>query len=244
MGRFKKLVQKLAYGYKADSKSYEKYLRSIGVEIGKNFKLFCPQDTIIDTQNPYLLKIGNDVSMTGPITIITHDYSWKVFKVMDGRILGNQKPVIIGNNVFIGWGTTILGGTEIGDNVVIGAGSVVASKCESNSVYAGIPAKRIMSIEDLMKKRQDNQIKEASDLFIMYKKKFGENPPITLFESYFPVFTTKDNISEIEEIFLNRLTLENTEEKTRDYLRNRNLASFNGYEEFSGYCNNLEERDS
>ena len=150
------LFKRIVYGYKATSHSYEIYLKKMGVQIGKNFKIYTPTETVIDTQNPYMLRIGDDVSLTGPVTIMTHDYSWKVFKVMDGRILGNQQPVIIGNNVFIGWGATILAGSKIGNNVIIGAKSLVTSDCESNSVYAGNPAKRIMSIEELASRREKN----------------------------------------------------------------------------------------
>ena len=50
--------------------------------------------------------------------------------------------------MFIGMRSIILQGTNIGDNVIIGAGSVVSGKVESNSVYAGNPAKKICSLEE------------------------------------------------------------------------------------------------
>lgn len=56
------------------------------------------------------------------------------------------KPVIIGDNVWIGGSVTILPGVSIGDNVVIGAGSVVTKDIESNSVAVGNPAKVIKKI--------------------------------------------------------------------------------------------------
>lgn len=58
----------------------------------------------------------------------------------------------IGNNVFIGMRALILKGVTIGDNVVIGAGSVVTKKIPSNSVYAGIPARRICSLMIITKR--------------------------------------------------------------------------------------------
>lgn len=42
--------------------------------------------------------------MTGPVTILTHDYSWSVLKKKYGIIYGNQRKTVIGNNVFIGGG--------------------------------------------------------------------------------------------------------------------------------------------
>lgn len=50
-------------------------------------------------------------------------------------------PIVIGNNVWIGRGSIILPGTVIGDNVIIGANSVVKGCCEKNSLYVGSPAK-------------------------------------------------------------------------------------------------------
>ncbi len=236
MGVIMQIIRKIVYGYKADSKSYEKYLRSIGVSVGENFKIFCPTDTIFDTQNPYLISIGNDVAMTGPVTVMTHDYSWRVFKNLDGSIIGNQRPVIIGNNVFIGWGATILGGSTIGDNVVIGAGSVVSSKCEDNSVYAGVPAKRIMSIVEYRQKRQSNQLQEARDIFLHYKKRFGDNPPIRVFDSYFPIFTSKENMDSIMDVFEDRIDLEGRRDLSIDYLNNQNKALFSDFGAFTDYC--------
>ena len=179
-----------------------------------------------------MLKIGNNVSLTGPVTIMTHDYSWKVFKDIDGRILGNQQPVIIGNNVFVGWGAIILAGSIIGDNVIIGAGSVVSGHCESNSVYAGIPAKKIMSMEELIHRREEKQLYEAKQLQQYYEKRTGKQADIKLFESYFPVFTSEYNFEEIKEVFSDRFNLENNAYMTIDYLRHKNKNKFNSFEEF------------
>lgn len=53
------------------------------------------------------------------------------------------KPVTIGNNCWIGGSVTILPGVTIGDNVTIGAGSVVVRDVPSNCVAVGNPAKVI-----------------------------------------------------------------------------------------------------
>lgn len=55
----------------------------------------------------------------------------------------NGKRPIIGDNVFLGANVTIIGGVRIGNNVEVGAGSVVVKDVPDNCVVAGNPAKII-----------------------------------------------------------------------------------------------------
>ncbi len=54
--------------------------------------------------------------------------------------------IIIGNNVWLGGGAIVLAGVSIGDNSVVGAGSVVTKNIASNSFYAGNPAIKIRDL--------------------------------------------------------------------------------------------------
>lgn len=56
------------------------------------------------------------------------------------RELKSKGEIVIGRNVWIGDKVTILGGVHIGDNVIIGAGSVVTHDIPSNCIAAGMPA--------------------------------------------------------------------------------------------------------
>ena len=135
--------KRLVQGYRATSESYVEHLKKIGVAVGEDCVIFTPGRTNIETLNPHLLTIGDHVAMTGPVTILTHDYSVGVTKIWThGEVLGSQKPVTIGNNVFLGWGCTVLAGTTIGDNCVIGAGSVVSGRVEGNSIWGGFLLRR------------------------------------------------------------------------------------------------------
>ncbi len=60
----------------------------------------------------------------------------------------NTRPVIIHDNAFIGGFSIVLKGTEIGENSVIGAGSVVAGKIPPNEIWAGNPAMFIKKLND------------------------------------------------------------------------------------------------
>ena len=54
-----------------------------------------------------------------------------------------EDRVVIGDNVFVGTGATILKGVSIGDNCVIGAGAVVTRSCEPGTIVAGNPARQV-----------------------------------------------------------------------------------------------------
>ena len=155
----KEVLKKIAYGKRYSSETYIDYLRRIGVKIGEDCTIYVPSKTLIDEQYPWMITIGNHVRITEGVKILTHDYSWSVLKLYEGvsenpgAILGASGTVEIGDNVFIGMNTIITRNVEIGNNVIIGAGSVVTSSCDHNGVYAGVPAKRIMSIDEYYEKR-------------------------------------------------------------------------------------------
>lgn len=223
----KKVINKLMFRYRSSSESYISYLKKIGVKIGKDCYIFCPKNTNIDTNNPHLLQIGNNVKITGPTTILTHDYSVCVLNYLDKKIYGKQKLTIIGNNVFLGWGCTILCGSIIGNNTIIGAGSVVSGILEENSIYAGNPAKRICSIDEYREKIQKNQLHDAKEIFCQYKKINSTIPPEEIFHEYFYLFSNND--TELANVFVDKLK----EEKIN--FKNEN-AKFENYEEFCKYC--------
>lgn len=60
---------------------------------------------------------------------------------------GDSKPVKIGNNVWIGMNVCVLPGVEIGDNSIVGAGSVVTKNIPSNEIWVGNPARFVQKIE-------------------------------------------------------------------------------------------------
>ena len=57
------------------------------------------------------------------------------------------QPAVIGNDVWIGSNSTILGGVRIGDGAVIGAGAVVTKDVPPYSIVAGNPARVVKSLE-------------------------------------------------------------------------------------------------
>lgn len=103
---------------------------------------------------------------------------------MGGGEFGNIRPVKIGNDVFIGWGAIILAGTAIEDNVIIGAGAVVSGHVDKNSVYAGNPAKKIMTMEQYVKRLEARQESDLDKLISCYHERFGRMPSESVIGNY------------------------------------------------------------
>lgn len=96
---------------------------------------------------PYLVEIGDDVTLAQGTTFITHDGGAGLFRD-EHPGLNVFARISIGNNVFIGSSVTIMPGVKIGNNVVVGACSVVTKSIPDNVVVAGNPARRIKTIEE------------------------------------------------------------------------------------------------
>jgi len=89
--------------------------------------------------------LGNDV-LCGANTLLT-DFDWHgVAPDKRRNYSGDSKEIIIGNNVFIGYGSVILKGVTIGDNSVIGANSVVTRSIPANVIAGGNPCKVIKEL--------------------------------------------------------------------------------------------------
>lgn len=111
-----------------------------GVSIGKNTMI--SRGAKIDTHRGKVI-IGDNCLITHGVVILSHDGASRMIDIND---FGNGE-VNIGNNVFIGVNSVILKGTTIGDNSVIGAGSVVNCDIPKNSVAVGNPVKIIKTLE-------------------------------------------------------------------------------------------------
>ena len=147
------------------------YARSLGVKVGDGCRLI----NVDFSTAPYLISMGDRVSATA-VRFETHDGGvWVLRNEMPDTDV--VRPIRIGSNVFIGYGSIILPGVTIGDNVVIGAGSVVSKNIPSDVVVAGVPAKVIRSTADYSFRAQSksNPTKNlsASEKRAFYTRKFS-----------------------------------------------------------------------
>jgi len=229
----KKMYKKILYGYKSDSNSYIKFLKKNGVSIGKNVTFYEPNTNYIDYQKGFLISIGDNVEITRGVVMITHDYSWSLFKKNHGEILGSREKIKIGDNVFLGINSVIMKGVTIESNVIVGANSVVTKSIPSNSVVCGNPAKVICSVDDFYNKRKKLYVKEAVDMFLEYYKKYDQIPDKTVFDEFFFIFEERN--SEINKKFVEKMKLTGNYESSLTTFKN-SKPEFNGYHEFCNYC--------
>jgi acetyltransferase-like isoleucine patch superfamily enzyme len=94
---------------------------------------------------PAGLTLGDDVLVSPNCAILTGTYVFDRLEVplqQQGTI---SKPVRIGHRVWVGSNSVVLAGAEIGDNVIVSAGSVVSGQVPANSIVLGNPAKVIFT---------------------------------------------------------------------------------------------------
>ena len=147
------------YIEKSNNEVKLKYFRNKGIKIGEDCLI---GGKLSYTNEPYLIEIGDHVAIADDTLFITHDAGLWCFSedTPDYDIFGQIK---IGNNVIIGMKCIFLPNTIIGNNCIIGAGSVVRGKFPDNSVIFGNPAKVVtkMSVLKLMYDKNPGRLKTA-----------------------------------------------------------------------------------
>ncbi len=84
-------------------------------------------------------SIGDHVTLGQMVSMLDHDHR---YKMVDGQLIldgYNTAPIKLGSNIWIGDKCTILKGVTIGDNVVVGANTLVHKDVPSGVVIGGNP---------------------------------------------------------------------------------------------------------
>jgi acetyltransferase-like isoleucine patch superfamily enzyme len=126
-----------------------KILHLMGVKIGKNTIIYTSIFNF-DTFFPNLIEIGSHSVISKKTLLISHDYS-KNFPT-EGLSSMTKGKVVIGDHTFIGMGCIILPGVTIGNNVIVGAGSVVTRSIPDDRVIAGNPATIKCTLQEYMER--------------------------------------------------------------------------------------------
>ena len=138
-------------------KKYIKWLTKQGVKI-QGIPNYISNTVYFDGSRYECIELGDGCTISRDVLLLTHDYSmhtvlngieqclgeeiWKTLHDKDSiNNLLDQRPIRVGNHSFIGARSCLLPGTIIGDNCIIGAGSVVKGVIPDNSIVIGNPAK-------------------------------------------------------------------------------------------------------
>lgn len=143
---------------------FKNILKKATIEIAKSKGMITGDNLYVEGipnfgSEPFLVEIGDNVTIAENVSFINHGgdarVTKRIEKYKDGRTFGRIK---IGNNTFIGKSTIIMPNVNIGSNCIIGSLSLVSHSIPDNSVYAGVPAKFICTIDEYGEKLIVNNI--------------------------------------------------------------------------------------
>lgn len=120
------------------------------------------------------IRIGNNVNIQDNATLHTL-YKKSTIEIGNNVSVGHNAVIHgakINNNVLIGIGAIVLDDVVIGENTIIAAGAMVKSgtKVEANSIYAGVPAKKVKDIEPNQTKEMINKIANNYSMYASWYK--------------------------------------------------------------------------
>lgn len=130
---------------------YYIYLKKRGVNFSGKPN-YISSSAYIDGQGMDIISIGKDVVISRDVMLLTHDFSVEtalhaIGKGTKDRHIHINKEICIGDNSFIGARASLLPGTVIGKNCIVGACAVVKGIIPDNSIVVGNPGEIISDIE-------------------------------------------------------------------------------------------------
>ena len=149
------------------------YLRSKGVIVGEGCFI---SPCHISALEGYLIEIGNYVRIAKNVEFFTHGGIYCLQIKYNDPDLDYFGKIKIGNYVSIGEGAKIMPGVTIGNDVIIGSGSIVTKSIPDNTMVAGNPIKFIGKTDEFYKKLKKTDLKSGR-MNAAEKKKFLLNLP-------------------------------------------------------------------
>ena len=129
-----------------------RYFRGKGVRIGEGVEIFGANLFTFGSE-PYLVSIGDRVTISHGVDFITHDGGMRVAraKFPDAYLYGR---IQVADDCFLGARCILLPGARVGVGSVIGSGSVVTGEIPPGVVAVGAPAKPVKSVEDYIQEKR------------------------------------------------------------------------------------------
>jgi acetyltransferase-like isoleucine patch superfamily enzyme len=120
------------------------------ISSGQDGKVFIAENVLVDDYTFIMahesISIGKNTKIAAFCFITDFNHRFEDKKISIVKQGYNAKPVLIGENVWIGTHSVILPGVTIGNRAIIGAGSIVTKDVPANSIAVGNPAKVIKNI--------------------------------------------------------------------------------------------------
>ncbi|WP_161627302.1 acyltransferase [Arenimonas composti] len=132
----------------------EAWLRRVGARVGEGCRFYGVKPGTFGSE-PFLISIGDHVTITDGVKLITHDGGLWIFRKATPKI-ELFAPIEIGSRVFIGVNAIILPGSVISDDSIVAAGAVVRGSFPPRSVIGGVPAKVLGTVDDYFAKNESS----------------------------------------------------------------------------------------
>lgn len=131
-----------------------KWLELLGLSYGEKTLINC---SLSSFPEPFMVELGKNVYVASDVMFLTHDGAYshmsRALKITDKRT-DKLGMITVGDNCFVGWGSTIMPNVTIGENSIVAACAVVTKDVPPNSVVGGAPAKVICSIQEYLEKNK------------------------------------------------------------------------------------------
>ena len=139
--RFRRILAHHVFGScGANFKAFPHVRLSFGYNLDVGDNVVIHRHVLLDDRGGIEIGDGSSVSDFANVYSHTHD-------ITDGRIVETPKTVI-GRGVRITYHATILAGTHVADDSMVGAGAILTKSTEPHYVYAGVPAKKVKKKPD------------------------------------------------------------------------------------------------
>ena len=125
---------------------------------------------------------------------------------------------------------------NIGDNCIIGAGSVVTKSIPANSVATGVPCKVICTLDEYFERRKKRSLIEAVEYVNSIFERFQRAPFVSELYEEFVWFVDGSNYEE----YRSQLPLDKQLGVAREHYIKTHKAPFHGFNEFIRYCRTIE----